>query len=57
MGFNLTKGGRQVIGLYRRPHPGIEGKGIALFMVKTQVEMLEVRSAYTVQKTIVPFYY
>ncbi|MCW3091843.1 MAG: hypothetical protein JWP81_2912 [Ferruginibacter sp.] len=40
MGIDLDKKGTQVFGLYKRFHPGIEGKGMGLFMVKTQVEAL-----------------
>ena len=40
LGIDLDKKGGQVFGLYKRFHPHIEGKGIGLFMVKTQVEAL-----------------
>ena len=40
MGIDLKKKGEQVFGLYKRFHENIEGKGIGLFMVKTQVETL-----------------
>ena len=40
LGIDLQKKGEQVFGLYKRFHPHIEGKGIGLFMVKTQVEAL-----------------
>jgi signal transduction histidine kinase len=40
MGIDLEKKGDQVFGLYKRFHTKIEGKGIGLFMVKTQVETL-----------------
>ena len=40
MGINLKKNGDQVFGLYKRFHDNIEGKGMGLFMVKTQVETL-----------------
>ena len=39
-GIDMEKNGGQVFGLYKRFHPNIEGKGMGLFMVKTQVEML-----------------
>jgi PAS domain S-box-containing protein len=39
-GIDLAKQGEQVFGLYKRFHENIEGKGMGLFMVKTQVEML-----------------
>jgi signal transduction histidine kinase/DNA-binding response OmpR family regulator len=40
MGIDLIKNGDQVFGLYKRFHSNIEGKGMGLFMVKTQVETL-----------------
>ena len=41
IGIDLQKRSDQVFGLYKRFHVGtIEGKGIGLFMVKTQVESL-----------------
>lgn len=40
MGFDLLKKGNQVFGLYKRFHYHVEGKGVGLFMVKTQVETL-----------------
>lgn len=40
MGIDLKKRGDQVFGLYRRFHTNIEGRGMGLFMVKTQVETL-----------------
>jgi PAS domain S-box-containing protein len=40
MGIDMKKNGDQVFGLYKRFHPHIEGKGMGLFMVKTQVETL-----------------
>jgi signal transduction histidine kinase len=40
MGIDLEKNRDQVFGLYRRFHPDIEGKGMGLYMVKTQVETL-----------------
>ena len=40
MGIDLQKRGDQVFGLYKRFHVNIEGKGMGLFMVKTQVETL-----------------
>ena len=41
MGIDLDKFGSQLFGLYKRFHPGIEGKGLGLYMVKTQVEHLK----------------
>ena len=40
LGIDLMKKGGQVFGLYRRFHNHVEGKGVGLFMVKTQVESL-----------------
>jgi len=41
MGIDLNKKGDQLFGLYKRFHPGTaEGKGLGLFMVKTQVETI-----------------
>jgi PAS domain S-box-containing protein len=40
MGIDLKKNAGQVFGLYRRFHLNIEGKGMGLFMVRTQVELL-----------------
>lgn len=41
MGIDLTTQGSKVFGLYKRFHPyHAEGKGMGLFMVKTQVESL-----------------
>lgn len=39
-GIDLIKHNNKVFGLYNRFHPNIEGKGIGLFMVKTQLETL-----------------
>ena len=40
LGIDLGKKGEQVFGLYKRFHNHIEGKGMGLFLVKTQVELL-----------------
>lgn len=40
MGIDLTKKGDQVFGLYKRFHLNIGGKGMGLFMIKTQIESL-----------------
>ncbi|MES2389028.1 MAG: PAS domain-containing sensor histidine kinase, partial [Bacteroidota bacterium] len=40
LGIDLQKRGSQVFGLYKRFHKDIEGKGMGLYMVKTQVETL-----------------
>lgn len=40
LGIDLAKKGDLVFGLYKRFHTHTEGKGVGLFMVKTQVEAL-----------------
>jgi len=40
IGIDLEKNGGDVFGLYKRFNTNIEGKGMGLFMVKTQVEAL-----------------
>ena len=40
IGINLEKNGGNVFGLYKRFHNHVEGKGMGLYMVKTQVEAL-----------------
>ena len=40
LGFDLKKNGGEVFGLYKRFHYHVEGKGMGLFMVKTQVQSL-----------------
>jgi PAS domain S-box-containing protein len=40
IGIDLAKNGDKVFGMYNRFHSNIEGKGLGLFMVKTQVEAL-----------------
>ncbi|MCO4294555.1 PAS domain S-box protein [Solitalea sp. MAHUQ-68] len=40
LGIDLKTKGDEVFGLYNRFHQHIEGKGLGLFMVKTQVELL-----------------
>ncbi len=41
MGIDLNAHGDSVFGLYKRFHQDIEGKGIGLYMVKTQVESID----------------
>lgn len=41
IGIDLNENGDKLFGLYKRFHPHIEGKGLGLFMVKTQVEALQ----------------
>jgi PAS domain S-box-containing protein len=40
LGIDLQKQGHNIFGLYKRFHSHIEGKGMGLFMVKTQVERM-----------------
>ncbi|MGF1924917.1 MAG: PAS domain S-box protein [Bacteroidia bacterium] len=40
LGIDLSKFDGELFGLYKRFHPGIEGKGMGLYMVKVQVEKL-----------------
>lgn len=40
LGIDLVKNRAQVFGLYKRFHPNHEGRGMGLFMIKTQVETL-----------------
>jgi PAS domain S-box-containing protein len=40
LGIDLVKKREHLFGLYKRFHNHVEGKGMGLFMVKTQVEML-----------------
>lgn len=40
LGIDLTNQGNKIFGLYNRFHSNTEGKGIGLFMTKTQVEIL-----------------
>ncbi|MCW3122691.1 MAG: domain S-box [Flavipsychrobacter sp.] len=40
LGIDLKKRGDQVFGMYKRFHTHVEGKGMGLFMVKTQIESL-----------------
>jgi PAS domain S-box-containing protein len=40
IGIDLENHGDKVFGLYKKFHTHIEGKGMGLYMVKTQVEML-----------------
>lgn len=40
LGIDMAKKGDKVFGLYQRFHNHVEGKGMGLFMVKTQVEAI-----------------
>jgi PAS domain S-box-containing protein len=39
-GIDLERHGENMFGLYKRFHLNVEGKGLGLFMVKTQIEVL-----------------
>ena len=41
IGIDMARRKDQVFGLYKRFHKHVEGKGMGLFMVKTQVEMMK----------------
>jgi PAS domain S-box-containing protein len=41
LGIDLDKKSSMIFGLYKRFHNHVEGKGIGLFMVKTQIESLK----------------
>lgn len=41
MGIDLATNGQELFGLYKRFHSHVEGKGLGLFMVKTQIEMMK----------------
>lgn len=41
IGIDLSKNGHKIFGLYQRFNPQIEGKGIGLFMIKSQIESLK----------------
>ncbi|RNI27135.1 PAS domain-containing sensor histidine kinase [Rufibacter immobilis] len=40
LGIDLVKQGGKIFGLYRRFHPHIDGKGLGLYMIKTQAETM-----------------
>ena len=40
LGIDLKRKRTQMFGLYKRFHDNIEGKGMGLYLVKTQVEIL-----------------
>lgn len=43
MGMNLDSYGKELFGLYKRFHSHIEGRGLGLYLVKSQVESLGAR--------------
>ena len=40
LGIDLEKNKDKIFGIYKRFHPHIEGKGLGLHLVKTQVDLL-----------------
>ena len=40
IGMDLLKVGDKIFGFYKRFHPHIEGKGLGLFITKTQIELM-----------------
>ncbi|MGZ3932114.1 MAG: ATP-binding protein, partial [Bacteroidia bacterium] len=40
LGIDLEQHGKNLFGLYKRFHLKVEGKGMGLFMMKTQLEAL-----------------
>jgi PAS domain S-box-containing protein len=49
LGIDLKKQGAKIFGLYNRFHSHVEGKGMGLYMVKTQVESLGGKISITSQ--------
>lgn len=47
LGIDTAKYGEQIFGLYKRFHTHVPGKGMGLFMVKTQVEALDGKISFT----------
>lgn len=41
IGIDLDRFGKKIFGLYQRFHDHVNGKGIGLYLVKTQVEALQ----------------
>lgn len=41
IGMDLEKFGDRIFGLYQRFHSGIEGRGLGLYIIKSQIETLE----------------
>jgi len=41
IGINLDKYGNKIFGLYQRFHLGIEGKGLGLYIIKSQIEAMD----------------
>ncbi|TXE07935.1 PAS domain S-box protein [Gelidibacter salicanalis] len=47
LGIDMDKKGNKIFGLYNRFHSHVEGKGMGLFMVKSQVEALGGKITFT----------
>jgi len=47
LGIDLATKGRDLFGLYKRFHSHVEGKGLGLFMVKTQIESMKGKISVT----------
>lgn len=60
MGMNLDSYGKDLFGLYKRFHAHIEGRGLGLYLVKSQVESLggriEIKSQLNVGTTFFIFF-
>ncbi len=41
LGIDMEKFGKKIFGLYQRYHPKIEGKGLGLYIIKSQIEALD----------------
>ncbi len=41
LGIDLSRHGQEIFNLYRRLHDGVEGKGIGLYLVKIQTEIMK----------------
>jgi len=40
IGMNLKRNGDKLFNLYQRFHPNIDGKGLGLYLIKTQIEKM-----------------
>jgi signal transduction histidine kinase/tetratricopeptide (TPR) repeat protein len=57
LGMDLERHGNNVFGLYKRFHFHKEGKGLGLYLVKTQIEMLGGKIAIESQKDVGTTFY